>query len=170
MKKKYLTKTYLREAVKYNCKLFLDEDDYYVSLKELIHLTEPFIINNGVTAMDDGYYIIEMVPKTGHQALRIFLNDKKEIVEYYFDIIKESGITEENVPYYKDLYLDVTIQKNGDINILDEDELEQALKEEKITNEEYNLAIEEKNKLLEEIKNNTNKLLNKDISRYLKGE
>ena len=170
MKKKYLTKTYLREAVKYNCKLFLDEEDCYVSLKKLIHLTDPFIISNGVVAMDDGYYILEIVPKKGHQALRIFLNDKKEIVEYYFDIIKESGLTEEKVPYFMDYYLDVTVQKNGDIHILDEDELLNALKEEDITKKEYNLVIREKEKLLEEIKNHTNTLLNKDISRYLEGE
>ena len=170
MKKKYLTKTYLREAVKYHCKLFLDEDDCYVSLKKLIHVTEPFIINNGVVAMDDGYYILEIVPKTGHQALRIFLDDKKEIVEYYFDMIKESGMTEEKVPYFMDYYLDVTVQKDGKINILDEEELENAVKTKDITKKEYDLVIKEKDKLLEEIRNHTNLLLNKDISRYLEGE
>ena len=95
MKKKIITNTYLREAEKYNIKLFLDEEDYYISVKKLIHLSEKFIIRNNVVAMDDGYFIMEIIPKKGNYALRIFIDSNKNIVEYYFDIIKESGIDEE---------------------------------------------------------------------------
>ena len=49
MKKKIISKTYLREADKYQIKLYLDEDDYYVSVKKLVHVTDKFIINNGKT-------------------------------------------------------------------------------------------------------------------------
>ena len=62
MKKKIITNTYLNEAVKHEIKLFLDEDDYYVSVKKLVQLTEKFIIRNNVIAMDDGYYILEIIP------------------------------------------------------------------------------------------------------------
>ena len=36
MKRKYLTSTYLRDVDKYEIKLFLAEDDLYVSVKKLI--------------------------------------------------------------------------------------------------------------------------------------
>ena len=95
MKKKLLSNTYLNEAEKYQIKFFLDEEDKYVVVKKLIKLSKPFIIKNNVIAMDNGYYVIEIVPKNKNYALRIFLNDRKELVEYYFDIIKESGLDKE---------------------------------------------------------------------------
>ena len=76
MKKKLLSNTYLNEAEKYQIKFFLDEEDKYVVIKKLIKLSKPFIIKNNVTAMDNGYYVIEIVPKNKNYALRIFLNDK----------------------------------------------------------------------------------------------
>lgn len=33
MKKKMITKTYLRDVSKYQIKLYLDEEDFYVSVK-----------------------------------------------------------------------------------------------------------------------------------------
>lgn len=95
MNKKVLTKTYLREAVKYQVRLFLDEDDKWVVVKKLIEITEPFIIRENVTGMDNGYYVLELIPKNENYALRIFFDENKKIVEYYYDVIKSSGIDEE---------------------------------------------------------------------------
>ena len=118
--------------------------------------------------MGDGYYIFEVISKYDNYALRIFLDDKKQVVEYYFDIIKESGIDPESkIPYFYDLYLDVVLTPNGEPYVVDEDELEEALNNKDITKEEYDLAIATKDKLLEEIKNGTNKLLNMDYQKYL---
>lgn len=169
MKKKIITNTYLNEAIKHEIKLFLDEEDYFVSVKKLVHLSEKFIIRNNVIAMDDGYYILEIIPKNDNYALRVFLNDKKEVIEYYFDIIKESGIDKEyKVPYFIDLYLDITLFK-GQIGILDEEELETARIEKDITEGEYKLVLKTKERLINEIETNTNKLMNIDFSKYLEG-
>ena len=169
MKKKVLTNTYLREATKYQIKLFLDEEDLYVSVKKLINLTDKFIIKHGIVAMDNGYYIVEMIPKNDNYALRVFLDDKKNIIEYYFDIIKSSGIDEEyKVPYFNDLYLDITLlAKTGEINVLDEKEFIDAYKQGDIDKKDYDLVIKMKKRLLKEIKDGTNKLLNIDLSKYL---
>lgn len=168
MKKKLISNTYLRETTKYIFKLFMDNDEYYVSTKKLLEISEPFIINDGkTTAMDTNYYIVEVVPKHENYAMRVFINDKKEIIEYYFDIIKESGIDEETkIPYFMDLYLDITLF--GDrIRILDEDELEKALEENDITQEDYELVLKTKDKLINELKNKTNKYLLLDLNKYL---
>lgn len=170
MKKKIITNTYLREAEQYTIKLFLNEDDYYISVKKLIHLSEKFIIRDNVVAMDDGYYIMEIIPKKGNYALRLFIDNNKKIVEYYFDIIKESGIDEEyKVPYFIDLYLDIAVLYTGRIDILDEDELLEAYEKKDITKEEYEIVLKTKEKLLKEIKDNTNKLMKIDYLKYLKG-
>ena len=169
MKKKVLTNTYLREATKYQIKLFLDEEDLYVSVKKLINLTDKFIIKHGIVAMDNGYYIVEMIPKNDNYALRVFLDDNKNIIEYYFDIIKNSGIDEDyKVPYFNDLYLDITLlAKTGEINVLDEKEFIDAYKQGDIDKKDYDLVIKMKKRLLKEIKDGTNKLLNIDLSKYL---
>lgn len=168
MKKKILSSTYLKEAQKYQLKFYLDEEDKYIVVKKLIKLSKKFIIQNDVIAMDDGYYVIEIVPKNKNYALRLFLNDKKEIIEYYFDIIKESGIDKElKVPYFIDLYLDITIQKNGKVNILDEEELNDALKSKDITKKDYELVLKVKEQLLKEIEEQSNDLMNLDYMKYL---
>lgn len=105
MKKKLISTTYLKEATKYQMKFYLDEEDYYISVKKLIHITDKFIIRHGIVAMDDGYYVIEIIPKTGHQALRIFLDESKNLIEYYFDIIKESGLDTEKKFHISLIYI-----------------------------------------------------------------
>ena len=168
MKKKILSSTYLKEAQKYQIKFYLDEEDKYIVVKKLIKLSKKFIIQNDVIAMDDGYYVIEIVPKNKNYALRLFLNDKKEIIEYYFDIIKESGIDKElKVPYFIDLYLDITIQKNKKVNILDEEELNDALKSKDITKKDYELVLKVNEQLLQEIEEQSNDLMNLDYMKYL---
>ena len=169
MKKKVFSTTYLREADKYQIKFYLDEDDYYVSVKKLVHLTENFYIeNNTILGMANGFYVMEIISKNDNYALRIFFDDKKQVVEYYFDIIKSCGIDEESkIPYFYDLYLDVTLLPNGKINVLDQNELDEALSSNDITKEEYDLAISIKDKIIEEIKNGTNKLLNINHQKYL---
>ena len=86
----------------------------------------------------------------------LYFNKQKERVGYYFDISLENGVDEEsNIPYYSDLYLDIAIT-NGDIEVLDEDELEDALKNKAITKKQYDLANSVKDNLLKSIKNNNN--------------
>ena len=113
---------------------------------------------------------MEIIPKKGNYALRIFIDSNKNIVEYYFDIIKESGIDEEyKVPYFIDLYLDIAVLYTGRIDILDEDELLDAYDKKDITKEEYEIVLKTKEKLLKEIKKDTNKLMKIDYLKYLKG-
>ena len=73
MKRKIISSTYLRDVDKYQIKFFLDEDDYYVSVKKLIKVREKFIIKNNICVMDDNYYVVEVVPKHENYALRLFL-------------------------------------------------------------------------------------------------
>lgn len=167
MKRKVISKTYLRDVDKYQIKIFLDNDDYYVAVKKLIHVNEKFIIKNGLCVMDNGYYVFEVVPRFENYAMRLFLDDKKNPLEYYFDITKNNGLDDEtNIPCYDDLYLDITVL-NGEVNILDEDELIEAYNMGDVTSEEYELVYQIRDKLLDEIKNKTNKIMNIDYMKYL---
>ena len=70
------------------------------------------------------------------------------------------------MPYYYDLYLDITIT-NGEVKVLDQDELENAFSNKLIDINTYNKANMTKDKLLEEINKNSNKYLNIDMKKLL---
>ena len=169
MKTKIITNTYLRAAEKYEIKLFLNDNDYYISVKKLIKISEKFIIETGICVMDDNYYIFEVIPKNENYAMRLFLDVNKIPLEYYFDICKNCRLDEQTkIPCYDDLYLDITYQPHdGYMRILDENELIEAYDENDITEEEFKLVYKVKDKLLEEIKTKTNKLMNIDYNKYL---
>lgn len=169
MKRKIISSTYLRDVDKYQIKLFLDIDDYYLSIKKLINVTEKFIIKNNICVMDNNYYVVEVVPKNENYAMRIFYDDLKNPLEYYFDICKNNGLLEDiKIPFYDDLYLDVTyLCCNGQIDILDEDELLEGFKNSIVTKEELDMIYNVKDKLVDEIKNHKNKYMNIDFRKYL---
>ena len=64
------------------------------------------------------------------------------------------------------MFLDITIT-NGLVEVLDQDELENALSNKIIDANTYNKAIKTKDKLLKEIKNNCNKYLSMDMKELL---
>lgn len=169
IKRKLISNTYLRDIDKYELNIYFDKEDYYISVKKFIDVRKPFIIETGDCLIDNGYYIVEVIPKNENYAMRVFFNDKKQRLEYYFDITLNNGLDEESkIPYYDDLFLDVTIKKNGEIRILDEEELIDAFNKNEITKEEVNLANITKDKLLESIKKNNNKYMNLSLEEYLK--
>lgn len=169
MNRKYISKTYLRDVSKYEFKLFMDEMDYYIGVKKLIKVDVPFIIRNDLCVMDNEYYVFEVIPKNKNYAMRLFLDNKKKPLEYYFDICKNNGIDKNSlIPFFDDLYLDVTVNAlDNEVKVLDEDELDEAFKTNDITNDEYELAIKTKDKLLKEIENNSNELMKIDFLKYL---
>lgn len=168
MREKLISKTYLRDVNRYKLEIYYDKEDYYLSIKKILNIEKPFILENGLCLIDNNYYIVEVLPKNENYAMRVYFNEKKERLEYYFDISLKNGLDEETrIPYYDDLYTDITVvQKN--IEVLDEEELEEALNMGKISKAEYNLANETRDKLLKSIKNKNNKYMNLDLERYLR--
>ena len=168
MRKKLISKTYLRDVDEYKLHIYYDKDDYFLSVKEIINTRAPFILDDGDRLIDNGYFIVEVLPKHENYAMRVYFNEKKERVGYYFDISLGNGIDEDSkIPYYDDLFTDITIT-NGVIEVLDEDELENALTDKLISKEEYDLANRTRDTLLESIKKDKNKYMHLDLESYLK--
>ena len=168
MREKLITKTYLRDVNKYKLEIYYDKEDYYLSIKKILNIEKPFILENGLCLIDNNYYIVEVLPKNENYAMRVYFNEKKERLEYYFDISLKNGLDEETrIPYYDDLYTDITVVQEN-IEVLDEEELQEALNMGKISKSEYNIANETRDKLLQSIKNKNNKYMNLDLERYLR--
>lgn len=123
-------------------------------------------ISNGTCILDNNCEWLEFYDYNSKIKLSALYNNKKEIIEWYFDIAREIG-NENGCPYEDDLYLDVVVNPNGEILLLDEDELKEAFDRLEVSQETYDMAYNEANNLMEKLKGNKDKL-EKFTNRYLK--
>ena len=154
----------------------LEEKNTYITLKEVKAVEQPYSVYiNGerVKKLDKDFTIIEYTPLDKKYNVRIHVNDKKEILEYYFDIIAENKI-KDGIPFYNDLYLDVVYfqpaaTKEGTyIQLVDCNELEEALKENIIDKEQFDMAYIEAEKLMKELIEKKNWYVNRGLEDYWK--
>ena len=95
-----------------------------------------------------GYKWLKYLPLDEYWCLSVLYNPENEIVEWYFDISKKNFIDENGTPCTDDLFLDLVILPDGQMIVLDADELQEALERKEITTDDYNHAY----KVLEQIK------------------
>ena len=153
----------------------LDELNAYVTLKEIEEVIKPYSMYiNGelVKKIDKNFTLLEYTPLDENYNVRLYIDDKQNILEYYFDITK-SNIIEDGIPYYDDLYLDVVFyqecatKSSTYISLEDRNDLSYALKNGDITQEEYYFAFEIAKKVMKELKDGTNKFVNRGLKDYL---
>ncbi|WP_202708818.1 DUF402 domain-containing protein [Sporosalibacterium faouarense] len=135
----------------------------YVSILYIDKIEEPLIVKfEGSTLQlaNDGYIWVKYLPVDYNYAVIAMYDHEYNLIQWYFDIIKEHGVNEDGKLYFDDLFLDVVVLANGEVFLLDEDELEEALENGEITDGEYNLAYKEARKLIDQINNNSNYVIN----------
>ncbi len=159
MRKRFINNTYMDYVNSWDWKL-INFKNYYISIKKINEIDKKFKYGN-LVYMDNGYYIVEFTPLEENYNGRVFLDKERNVIFYYFDISRKNGVIN-NIPYYYDLYLDVIYcpYQRDKIIIDDEDELRDALSKNEITQSEYNLAIVTAKKIIDEIKNGKNFLIN----------
>jgi predicted RNA-binding protein associated with RNAse of E/G family len=145
---------------------YIEDKEYrgYLSITYIDKVREPLIVDiegNKLCLVNDGFIWTQYFPKGCNYALTTMFNEKREIVELYFDICNGNEIDSSGIPYYDDLYLDVVLMPSGEILLFDEDELKQALEDKKISKEQYDLAYLVSEKLVEDISENMTKILNR---------
>lgn len=173
MKRKFLTNTYLKGVDKYILTQFENDVlDCFCVIKKVNSIDKPYISTHtgkNVCLLDEGYYILEYLPKNSHYGVRVFLDGDKNVLSYYIDIIDSIGIDYEKGLYYDDLYLDITIDMvNGEIvKVWDEDELQKALDENDITKEQYDMAYKMLKELLDQIAKGQNMIVNNEHKEFI---
>ena len=80
-------------------------------------------------------------------------NEKKEIVQYYIDITEKNVINDYENSCFYDIFLDIVLLPDGEIFLLDEDELKKALDDKIITKVQYDRAYSEANRIIKIISN-----------------
>ena len=150
---------------------FLDEDEFkgHITLISIHQVKESLIrtINNQeICLVDDGYYWMQHFPSESNYCVTTMINEKKEVIQWYFDIAKSVGSNEQGIPYWDDLYLDVVVFPNGEFYIKDEDELEEAFNNNYINEDDYKLAKNILNGLVKEIETMENPIFKNSMNHF----
>lgn len=100
--------------------------------------------------LDAGYKRLRIFPSDKNFAINAIYDSNLRFVEFYIDIIRDVKLENKtNVPYMEDLYLDVVYTNKDEIIVLDEDELQEALDNDFITEDEFILATKAKDQVVD---------------------
>lgn len=102
----------------------------YISLLLMERVSTPLIrwINGEKTILaDDGYSWLQYYLDGQDFSAVATFNAGNRLVQWYIDVISNNGVTEEGLPWYDDLYLDVVATPEGWVEIIDGEDLDLAL-------------------------------------------
>ncbi len=146
-----ISKRYISKTIK------IGDNKGVVSLNIWDKVKEVLIVNNSkydLKILDNGYRWVQIALEGKHFWLTAMYDNNGDYIELYFDIIREPHFDDIDNPYCYDLFSDIVVTKNKDIYILDEDELEMALGEGKITKNEYDMVKKTTKELYEYLTDN----------------
>lgn len=116
----------------------------YIGLIDIKNVSEVLVWHfNGedIVYCDKGIKWLSFLPQDDWYCITAMINEQEEIILWYVDMIAGQGTDTDGVPYFDDLYLDLVVYPDGTIIADDMDELEDALTNKDITQEQFDLAI-----------------------------
>lgn len=156
VKRKYMRRDDWQRVLKKDYK-YLKEIDYTAGLIHFLEiendLTIKYPYGEKVIVKKD-YKWLEVAFRNKNYFATSMFNENDELLEIYFDINKGNHFDEDDNPYFDDMFLDVVLDNSGLIYELDFDELDEALNEEIINLKEYVEAIQDKDELVNYLKEN----------------
>lgn len=141
----------------------------YITSLYLKKVREPLYVkfdNEEICIVDNGYTWLMHFPEGLSYSTTTTFNREGKIVQWYFDIVYAHGVTDKGIPYIEDLYLDVVYLPDGRLYILDEDELEEALRNDQINRNDYDNAYKTLNEIVETLTTNTNPIIKNTINHF----
>ena len=115
-----------------------------VSLLQIEKVTAPLTVPYGdeqVLIADAGYSWLQIAFKEQFFWATVMYDDAGKFLQAYFDITGGNTFEDMDNPKFQDMYLDLVLLNDGQILVLDRDELEEALEQRKITGEEYENTV-----------------------------
>lgn len=113
---------------------------YLIKIDEVTKPLSKVCLGELVKLADVGYYWLQIGLKDKNFWLTAMYDEKENFVQYYFDVTRKNVIQAED-SYFEDLYLDVIYLGKDKIEILDKDDLDEALNEGSITQKEYDFSV-----------------------------
>ncbi|MEF9959969.1 MAG: DUF402 domain-containing protein [Niameybacter sp.] len=139
----------------YEFKHIEDVFEGYISFIQIDTVKQKLVVDyedrKNVCLCDDGYKGLIFLPDHEKWCANVVFDQEGNFVEWYFDMIKSTGINEVGIPYFDDLYLDVVMTSDFKLRILDEDELEGARDQGIITQADFERAYATSERVIKEV-------------------
>lgn len=129
-----------------------------VGLMHMQKVRKPLVFDyegQAVTAVDSGFYWLQMAPTGGHWWLTVMFDRQERPRQAYFDVTGENHILPDGASWFTDLFLDVVVMPDGRTRLLDRQELDQALEEGVVTRAQYDAALNQAQALLSGLEGRT---------------
>lgn len=131
---------------------YLETDHFkgYVSLLKIAKVKEPLYVkysDQTICIANDGYLWLQQFPCDKHHSVTTMFDEKGQIVQWYIDICYMNGVSEDNVPWMDDLFLDIVVLPSGEVIHKDSEELDEALLNGTIDKYLYHLARQEASRI-----------------------
>lgn len=113
------------------------------SVLTIRQITEPLQVSQGkrmVTIVDRGYRWVQIAREGAFVWLTAMFDERGRFLQMYFDMTAGNRFDTPDDPCFRDMYLDVVVTADGEILVLDQDELDEALQQGEITPEEHDHA------------------------------
>ena len=113
------------------------------SLLTIREITEPLRVRRGeewVTIVERGYRWVQIAREGAPVWLTAMFDEHGDFLQMYFDITAGNRFDDPEDPTFRDMYLDVVATPEGRMLVLDQDELDEALAQRRITPEEHDRA------------------------------
>ncbi|MDS3865182.1 DUF402 domain-containing protein [Staphylococcus hominis] len=125
-----------------------------VTMKKVREPLEVTVVDQNVVVVDNNYKWLQILPEKKRYSITAMFDDKGNPLEYYFDI-NIKNITQKGNARTLDLFLDVLVlPSTGEYELVDEHDLELALKNGQITKKQYHEAYIVAHQLMIEIEDN----------------
>lgn len=133
-----------------------------VSLLEIQKVTHPLTVryeSGDVLIADAGYSWLQLAFKDQFFWATVMFDDNGEFMQGYFDITDGNTFEDMENPKFQDMYLDLVLLDDGRIQVLDQDELDEALEQKEISEEQHQHAMQEGERLYQFLQENKEELV-----------
>ena len=141
------------------------DDNYegYISLIVWKNLERKIIVpyhDKNLLIADEGYKWVQISLRNEHVWITSMYDESDNLIEIYMDVSIENSLEDINNLHFYDLFCDVIISKDMEVELLDRSELKGALDEGLITQELYDLGKDISKKLYNYTVNNKEEIVN----------
>ena len=137
----------------------INDDRYtgYIGITDIIETSEVVCVprdgREDECIFAPGMKRLRIFPKNKNYTINAIYDSNFNFIEFYIDIVNKVGLNEDGIPYMEDLFLDIVFTGRDEIIILDEDELDEALINNEISQEQYNMCLKQKAELVSILSN-----------------
>ncbi|MEF3301663.1 DUF402 domain-containing protein [Paenibacillus sp. GYB003] len=133
-----------------------------VTLVELLKVKEPLYKQyegRQVCIADNGYKWLQLFPEHAHYTVTAMYDEHNRDVQRVVSICKCQGVSDGGIPWYEDLFLHLVILPSGELYVIDQERLEEAVRGGVLTQEDAELAWKTANHVMDEYRTGSFDLL-----------